>query len=132
MRTAAALRWVVAAVGDRQGSGGVVPASVDVASANHAIRRPLRLWSLDGGPDAAAPDALARGGAYGPRLPEPSPADLREQLAASRTHLRTVEASYWERGWRSANPGLGIYPEYHLWNAVHGYLAARCDERGAT
>ena len=104
--------------------------------ANHAIRRPLRLWSLDGGPDAATLDALARGEADGLRLPEPSPADLREQLAAelaaSRTHLRAVEASYWERDWRSANRGLGIYPEDHLWNAVHGYLAARCDERGAT
>ena len=94
--------------------------------ANHAIRRPLRVWSLDGGPDLAALDALARGEADGLRLPEPSPADLRGQLtaelAASRTHLRAVEAGYCEREWRSANRGLGIYPEHHLWDALHGYL----------
>jgi hypothetical protein len=94
--------------------------------ANHAIRRPLRVWSLDTGPDGAALDALARGKADSLRLPEPSPADLREQLAAelaaSRTHLRTVEACYWELDWRSAHQGLGVHPEHHLWNAVHGYL----------
>ena len=50
--------------------------------ANHAIRRPLRVWSLDGGPDVAALDSLARGEADGLRLPEPSPADVWEQLAA--------------------------------------------------
>lgn len=94
--------------------------------ANHAIRRPLRVWSLDGGPDTAALDTLARGDADGRRMPEPSPADLSEQLAAelaaSRIHLREVEASYWERDWRSTNSGLGVHPEHHLWDAVHGYL----------
>lgn len=54
----------------------------------------------------AALDSLARGDADGLRLPERSPADVWDQLAAelaaSRTHLRAVEASYWER-WRSAN-----------------------------
>jgi hypothetical protein len=94
--------------------------------ANHVIRRPLRVWSLDGGPHAAALDALARGEADGLRVPEPTPIDLREQLtaelAASRTHLRAVEAGYWERDWRSANRGLGVHPEHHLWDAVHGYL----------
>jgi len=94
--------------------------------ANHVIRRPLRVWSLDGGPDLAALDALSRGEADGLRVPEPAPADLWEQLtaelAASRTHLRAVEASYWERDWRSANRGLGVHPEHHLWDAVHGYL----------
>jgi hypothetical protein len=57
----------------------------------------------------AALDSLARGDADGLRLPEPSPADVWEQLAAdlaaSRTHLRAVEASYWKR-WRCA---------YRLW-----------------
>jgi len=74
----------------------------------------------------AALDALARGDADGLRFPEPSQADLREQLAAelaaSRTHLRSVAANYWERDWRSANRGYGAHPEHHLWDAVHGYL----------
>jgi hypothetical protein len=94
--------------------------------ANHVIRRPLQVWSLDGGPDLAALDALARGEADGLRVPEPAPADVWEQLAAelaaSRTHLRAVEAGHWERDWRSANRGLCVYPEHHLWDAVHGYL----------
>lgn len=55
-----------------------------------------------------------------------SPGDTREQLAteleASLAHLRAVEASYWERDWRRDHRGFGIYPESHLWNAVHGYL----------
>jgi hypothetical protein len=93
---------------------------------NHAIRRPLQVWSLDGGPDVAALDALARGDAEALRLSEPAPADLRDQLAAelaaSRNHLRVVEAAYWERDWRFAHRGLGVYPEHHLWDAVHGYL----------
>src|SRR4051812_33830593 len=59
--------------------------------ANHAIRRPLRVWSLDGGPDLAALDALAHGEADALRVPDPPPAHLRAQLAAelaaSRTHL---------------------------------------------
>jgi hypothetical protein len=94
--------------------------------ANHAIRRPLRVWSLDAGPDAAALDAPARGQADGLRLPATSQADPWEQLAAelaaSRTHLRAVQASYWLRDWRTANRGLGVHPEHHLWDAVHGYL----------
>jgi hypothetical protein len=62
------------------------------------------------------------GEADGLRVPESAPADLWEQLAASRAHLPAVEASYWERDWRSANRGLGVHPEHHLWDAVHGYL----------
>ena len=90
--------------------------------ANHAIRRPLRVWSLDGGPDLAALDALAHGEADALRVPDPPPAHLRAQLAAelaaSRTHLRAVEAAYWDDDWRSVNRGYGIYPEHHLWDAV--------------
>ena len=94
--------------------------------ANHAIRRPLRVWSLDGGPDLAALDALAHGEADALRVPDPPSAHLRAQLAAelaaSRTHLRAVEATYWDDDWRSSNRGYGIYPEHHLWEAVHGYI----------
>jgi hypothetical protein len=41
---------------------------------------------------------------------------------ASLAHLRRVEAGYWDRGWRNTHRGSGIYPENHLWDAVHGYL----------
>ncbi|MFG2038911.1 hypothetical protein [Dactylosporangium sp. NPDC048998] len=104
--------------------------------ANHVIRRPLRVWSLDG-PDTAALDALDRGEAEDLRLPAPTDAELHEQLtaelAASLAHLRRVEGGFWDRDWRSAHRGLGIYPENHLWDAVHGYLdllgATQIDQR---
>jgi len=93
--------------------------------ANHLIRRPLRVWSLEG-PDNAALDALERGDAERLRMPAPTADQQQEQLSveldASLTHLRSVEAGFWERGWRSANKGFGFHPENHLWNAVHGYL----------
>jgi hypothetical protein len=92
---------------------------------NHVIRRPLRIWTT-GGVDAAALAALAGGEAESHRLPAPDPDDEREQLteelAASLHHLRGVESGYWERSWRGEHRGSGIYPEHHLWNAVHGYL----------
>jgi hypothetical protein len=92
---------------------------------NHLIQRPLRIWSLDG-TDTAALDALDRSEAEQQRLPEPTAEQQREQaaveLAASLTHLRQVEAAFWERDWRSAHRGYGIHPENHLWDAVHGYL----------
>ncbi|UWP82901.1 hypothetical protein Dfulv_00885 [Dactylosporangium fulvum] len=60
------------------------------------------------------------------RMPAPTDAEQHEQLtvelAASLAHLRRVDANYWERGWRPAHRGFGIYPENHLWDAVHGYL----------
>jgi hypothetical protein len=93
--------------------------------ANHLIHRPLRVWSLDG-PDTDALDALDRGEAEGLRMLAPTEAQWQEQLtaelAASLAHLRRVEAGFWERDWRSAHRGLGVYPENHLWDAVHGYL----------
>jgi hypothetical protein len=92
---------------------------------NHLIDRPLRIWSV-AGPDVAALDALERGDAETLRLPAPTATEAREQLAtelaASLTHLRRVEAAYWEREWRTEHRGLGVYPENHLWDAVHGYL----------
>lgn len=92
---------------------------------NHLIDRPLQIWSADG-PDAAAMDALARGAAETLRLPAPTTAKAREQLAieleASLAHLRRVEVAYWEREWRKEHRGFGVYPENHLWDAVHGYL----------
>jgi hypothetical protein len=92
---------------------------------NHLIVRPVRIWSLDG-PDTTALQALANRTVEQLRPPAAAPQDLAQQLAderaASLTHLRHVHANYWERNWRSGNRGNGLYPEHHLWNAVHGYL----------
>jgi hypothetical protein len=92
---------------------------------NHLIDRPLQIWSIDG-PDTIALDALERGHAEPLRLPAPSEAEFREQLleelAASLAHMQRVEAVYWERDWRNTHRGYGVYPENHLWDAVHGYL----------
>jgi hypothetical protein len=92
---------------------------------NHLIDRPLRIWSIDG-PETIALDALERGDAEPLRLPASSEAEfreqLREELAASLAHLRRVEAGYWERDWRNTHRGFGVYPENHLWDAIHGYL----------
>ncbi len=92
---------------------------------NHVIVRPLRIWS-PGGVDMAALGALARRATEPLRLPPPDPRQEDEQLAfeleASRTYLRLVEDRYWEREWRAEHRGSGIYPESHLWDAVHGYL----------
>jgi hypothetical protein len=62
----------------------------------------------------------------GHRPRAPAEAEIHEQLieelAASLAHLQRVEAGYWERDWRNTHRGLGVYPENHLWDAVHGYL----------
>lgn len=92
---------------------------------NHVIRRPLRIWSPDG-VDGAALDALAGGDAEAFRQPAPDPGDawdqLMQELAVSLAYLRRVEEAYWDGEWRREHRGLGVYPEHHLWNAVHGYL----------
>ncbi len=92
---------------------------------NHVIVRPLRIWSHDG-VDAAALGALASRAAEPLRLPPPDPRQEDEQLdvelAASLAYLRRVEDRYWDREWRAEHRGSGIYPESHLWDAVHGYL----------
>ena len=41
---------------------------------------------------------------------------------ATLTHLRRLEAGYWERDWRNTHRESAVYPENHLWDAVHGYL----------
>ena len=56
------------------------------------------------------------------RMPAPPAGQAAVELAASLAHLRRVEAQFWERDWRSAHRGSGIYPESHLWDATHGYL----------
>jgi len=93
---------------------------------NHTIRRPLRIWSLEGGTDDPALAALAAGDVESLRLPDPSPEEEAEQLAeelhASLAHLRRIQESFHDREWRKAHKGFGTYQEDHLWHAVEGYL----------
>jgi hypothetical protein len=103
--------------------------------ANHLIVRPLRIWSSDDGVDEQALEALRSGSSESLRLPSQPTDEAKEQLATefatSLAHLRAVEASYWEPKWRREHRGGGIYPETHLWDAIHGYLdllAATRDE----
>jgi hypothetical protein len=103
---------------------------------NHVIRRPLRIWSLEGGTDDEALTALSNRDAERLRLPAPSPEDeaeqLTEELKACLVHLRRVQESFHDPEWRSAHKSFGIYPEDHLWHAVEGYLDLLDATRGRT
>lgn len=93
---------------------------------NHAIHRPLPIWTLEGIRNEAL-DSLAGLRAEPFRLPEPGMTELAGQtereLAASSAHLRAVRDRYWDDAeWRRAHRGGGRYPENHLWDAVNGYL----------
>lgn len=43
---------------------------------------------------------------------------LRDELAVSRQHLRTVIDRYWDGDWRGEHKGHGESPEDHLWRAA--------------
>jgi hypothetical protein len=93
---------------------------------NHAIHRPLPVWTLEG-VQSEALDSLAELRAEPFRLPEPSAAELtrqtQQEFVTSMAHLRTVRDRYWDDAdWRRAHRGGGRYPENHLWDAVNGYL----------
>lgn len=95
--------------------------------ANHEIRRPMLLWSQEGGVQTAALDALAERRAEPFRLADPDDDVLAEQVArefeASGAHLRAVRDRYWDDvDWRRSHRRDGRYPEDHLWQAVDGYL----------
>jgi hypothetical protein len=93
---------------------------------NHRIRRPVRFWSREGGPDEGVLQALSER-RFGdlPRLETP-PEDQREQvageLAVAFGRLRAVRDSYWDQQWRREHRGFGRYPENELWDAIDGYL----------
>ena len=93
---------------------------------NHYIRGPVRVWSVDGGPDGQALAALeARDFGSLHRL-VPEPADerlqLRDDVDAALAHMREVRDKYWDPGWRREHQGYGRYPENELWEAVEGFL----------
>lgn len=93
---------------------------------NHAIVRPLPVWTLEGVQHEAL-NALAELRAEHLRLPEPGAADLAahtaQELATSAAHLRAVRDRYWDdTDWRRTHRSCGRHPENHLWDAVDGYL----------
>jgi hypothetical protein len=87
---------------------------------------PVRIWSVDDGPDERALTALeARDlGSLERLTPEPASErlQLREDLGAALAHLREVRDTYWDHGWRREHRSSGRYPENELWDAVEGYL----------
>jgi len=96
---------------------------------NHAILRPLRIWSHKG-VEALALGALADRRAESLRLPAPDQEVAQEhaayELEESLAHVRRVTESYWEPGWRRDNRGYGsVHPEQQLWRAVRGFLDLR-------
>jgi len=92
---------------------------------NHAIRGPVRFWSV-AGPDEDVLEALGqRRFADLHRLvptADEELAQLEVELEASLAHLGRVVEGYWDREWRADHKGFGSYPEDHLWRAAHGYL----------
>jgi len=92
---------------------------------NHAIRGPVRFWSV-AGPDEEVLEALGQRRFAGLRRLVPTAgeelAQLEVELEASLTHLGRVVERYWDREWRADHKGFGRYPEDHLWGAAHGYL----------
>jgi hypothetical protein len=93
---------------------------------NHYIRGPVRIWSVDDGPDEQTLTALEARDLGSLRRLIPEPADgrlqLREDLGAALAHLREVRDKYWDHDWRREHRGYGRYPENELWEAVEGYL----------
>lgn len=79
------------------------------------------------GVDEGALRALAARRFYELRRLTPGPVEerlqLRDDLDAALSHLRSVHGSYWDQGWRREHRSFGRYPEHELWEAVEGYLS---------
>ena len=105
-----------------------VRALADILVPQHvaARRGPVRVWSVDGGPDEQALAALeARDfGSLNRLVPDPvdERLQLRDDLDAALAHLREVRDRYWDHDWRREHRGYGRYPENELWEAVEGFL----------
>ena len=89
---------------------------------NYRNRRVARFWAADDGLDTATIDALRTRELDRLNVAEPSDeqlaAQLREELRASRDHLRAVLESYSDRDWRRRHMGYLQSPEEHLWRAA--------------
>ncbi len=88
---------------------------------NHEHRRLVRFWSASGDLDLAVVEALRSRQLTQVTIVEPSvnelAAQLHEELAVSRRHLRATLDTYWDRDWRRHHSGHDASPEDHLWRA---------------
>jgi hypothetical protein len=91
---------------------------------NHQHRRLARFWSAEGGLDSSTIDALRSRRLDRLNVVEPSADELvgqlREELAVSRRHLRSMLSDYWDRDWRRGHKRFDESPEDHLWRAATG------------
>jgi hypothetical protein len=89
---------------------------------NHQHRRLARFWSAEGGLDSSTIDALQSRRLDRLDVLEPSDDELaeqlREELAVSRRHLRTMLNDYWDQDWRRNHKGFDESPQDHLWRAA--------------
>ncbi len=89
---------------------------------NHEHRRLVRFWSAGAGLDDSAIEALRSRRLDQSRVAEPSAAELavqlRDELALSSRHLRSVLDGYWDDRWRRQHKGVDESPEDHLWRAA--------------
>ncbi|CRK57321.1 hypothetical protein [Alloactinosynnema sp. L-07] len=96
---------------------------------NHALDRPVLIWTVADGINEDALRAIADNDIDDVRLPAPSPGlraeRLADELAVSLRALRACTATYTERRWK---PGKLEPTADALWHASEGYL----DLLGAT
>lgn len=89
---------------------------------NHEHRGLVRFWTAADGLDADVIEALRSRRLDRVVVVAPSTAELvvqlREELARSRQHLRSILDHYWDRAWRQGHKGFGESPEDHLWRAA--------------
>jgi hypothetical protein len=85
---------------------------------NARHRRVVRVWSVAGGTDEIAIEALRTGDFSAVVTPTPDEflEQLEMELESSRAHLRRIVAGYWEPEWRRRHRGASR--EDHLWRAA--------------
>lgn len=89
---------------------------------NHEHRRLVRFWTAPDGLGRDVIEALRSRRLDGLVVVELTADELvdqiREELVASRRHLRYVLDNYWNRDWRRAHKGDAESPDDHLWRAA--------------
>ncbi|NAZ85547.1 DUF7711 family protein [Kineococcus indalonis] len=90
---------------------------------NHAVTGPVRLWTVDGGPEAGVLEALRAGEGAGLRPPRPAPevlrAQLEQELVASLAAVRRASGDFAAHRWA---PGSPLARADALAAAVAGHL----------